>query len=422
MPAATRVRHRAPAGRAGRRLLGLRASGPRGPARSERGLRAGELQPRAGAAPHAAGGSGPARPAAPLGHEAAPPEASPAPPAPLPEGGQGRPAPAFNGRRPPRGRQCRASARCLPAGRRHGTGPGAGPGAGPGLAAAAMSRRPPCQGGPNGTEPCAMRPRGNGTGRAAEGCGAVSVAFPLTMMITGIVGNALAMLLVSRSYRAKENRRKRSFLLCIGSLALTDLAGQLLTSPIVISVYLSDRTWAAVDPSGRLCAFFGFSMTVFGLCPLFIASAMAVERTLAIRAPHWYASHMKTRMTKTALLGIWLAVVSFALLPIAGLGRYTLQWPGTWCFISTGDGELTGSFFASTFAGLGLFSLVVTVACNLATIEALVSRCRTKATAPRSSKQWGRITTETLIQLLGIMCVLSACWSPLLNMNTLENQ
>uniref|UniRef100_A0A8B9CJ46 Prostaglandin E2 receptor EP3 subtype n=1 Tax=Anser brachyrhynchus TaxID=132585 RepID=A0A8B9CJ46_9AVES len=218
----------------------------------------------------------------------------------------------------------------------------------------------------------------------------------------------------SPSYRAKENRRKRSFLLCIGSLALTDLAGQLLTSPIVISVYLSDRTWAAVDPSGRLCAFFGFSMTVFGLCPLFIASAMAVERTLAIRAPHWYASHMKTRMTKTALLGIWLAVVSFALLPIAGLGRYTLQWPGTWCFISTGDGELTGSFFASTFAGLGLFSLVVTVACNLATIEALVSRCRTKATAPRSSKQWGRITTETLIQLLGIMCVLSACWSPLL--------
>ncbi|XP_009992886.1 PREDICTED: prostaglandin E2 receptor EP3 subtype, partial [Chaetura pelagica] len=56
----------------------------------------------------------------------------------------------------------------------------------------------------------------------------------------------------------------------------------------------------------------------------------------------------------------------------------------------------------------------VTGTCNLATIEALVSRCRSKATASRSSKQWGRITTETLIQLLGIMCVLSACWAPLL--------
>lgn len=278
-----------------------------------------------------------------------------------------------------------------------------------------MSRWPQCQGDPNGTEPGAMRPRGNGTGRAAEGCSAVSVAFPLTMMITGIVGNALAMLLVSRSYRTKKSRRKRSFLLCIGSLALTDLLGQLLTSPIVISVYLSDRIWNAVDPSGHLCAFFGFSMTVFGLCPLFIASAMAVERTLAIRAPHWYASHMKTRVTKAVLLGIWLAVLTFALLPIAGLGQYTLQWPGTWCFISTSDSQFTGSrLFASTFAILGLLSLMVTVVCNLATIEALVSRCRTKATASRSSKQWGRIAMETLIQLLGIMCVLSACWSPLL--------
>ncbi|NXD88303.1 PE2R3 protein, partial [Halcyon senegalensis] len=280
-----------------------------------------------------------------------------------------------------------------------------------------MSRWPLCRGGPNGSEPGAVGQRGNGTGRSLESCSAVSVAFPLTMMITGIVGNGLAMLLVFRSYRAKESRRKRSFLLCIGSLALTDLLGQLLTSPIVISVYVANRSWEAVDPSNHLCAFFGFSMTVFGLCPLFIASAMAVERTLAIRAPHWYASHMKTRVTKTVLVGIWLAGLAFALLPIAGLGQYVLQWPGTWCFISTGDSQLTGSiFFACTFAILGLLSLVVTVACNLATIEALVSRCRTKATASRSSKQWGRIAMETLIQLLGIMCVLSACWSPLLIM------
>ncbi|XP_010212339.1 PREDICTED: prostaglandin E2 receptor EP3 subtype [Tinamus guttatus] len=125
--------------------------------------------------------------------------------------------------------------------------------------------------------------------------------------------------------------------------------------------------------------------------------------------------HMKTRVTRLVLLSIWLAVLLFALLPVAGVGRYTLQWPGTWGFISTGDDAFAGSiFFASTFAFLGLSSLFVTMACNLATIEALVSRCRSKATASHSSKQWGRIATETLLQLLGIMCVLSACWSPLL--------
>ncbi|MEE6494757.1 hypothetical protein FKM82_001867 [Ascaphus truei] len=267
---------------------------------------------------------------------------------------------------------------------------------------------------PNTSNTMKERDTSNST-RAAEDCVSVSVAFPLIMMITGLVGNALAMLLVYKSYKKKENRRKQPFLLCIGSLALTDFTGQLLTSPIVISVYLSNRQWSKVDPSGNLCAFFGLSMTMFGLCPLFIANAMAIERTLAIRTPHWYASHMNTRATKIVLLCIWSGVLAFALMPIAGVGQYTLQWPGTWCFIGTGDQNAPGNiFFASTFASLGLVSLFVTFTCNLATIKALVSRCNAKSSASQSSKQWGRITLETMIQLMGIMCVLFACWSPLL--------
>ncbi|XP_056315076.1 prostaglandin E2 receptor EP3 subtype [Danio aesculapii] len=246
-------------------------------------------------------------------------------------------------------------------------------------------------------------------------CGSVSVFFPITMMVTGMVGNSLAMLLVYSAYRKKENKRKRSFLLCIGSLALTDLFGQLLTSPIVISVYRADMKWDRVDPSKTLCAFFGVCMTTFGLCPLFLASAMAIERALAIIAPHWYSHYMKTSVTKQVLVIIWCLVLLFALLPIAGVGEYTLQWPGTWCFINTGDKDVTGNtFFATTFAALGIFSLLVTLSCNVVTIRALVTRCKTKASSTQSSKQWERLTTETVIQLMGIMCVLLTCWSPLL--------
>uniref|UniRef100_A0A8D2GXH1 Prostaglandin E2 receptor EP3 subtype n=1 Tax=Urocitellus parryii TaxID=9999 RepID=A0A8D2GXH1_UROPR len=259
---------------------------------------------------------------------------------------------------------------------------------------------------------------------SSEDCGSVSVAFPITMLITGFVGNALAMLLVSRSYLRQESKRKKSFLLCIGWLALTDLVQQLLTSPVVIVVYLSKQRWEQHDLSGRLCTFFGLTMTVLGLSSLFIASAMAVERALAIRAPHWYASHMKTRATRAVLFCVWLSVLAFALLPVLGVGQYTVQWPWTWCFISTGrGGNGTNSsnnwgnvFFASTFAFVGLLALAVTFACNLATIKALVSRCQAKAAASQSSAQWGRITTETAIQLMGIICVLSVCWSLLLIM------
>lgn len=173
---------------------------------------------------------------------------------------------------------------------------------------------------------------------SSEDCGSVSVVFPMTMLITGFVGNALAMLLVSQSYRRRESKRKKSFLLCIGWLALTDMVGQLLTSPVVIVLYLSHQRWEQLDPSGRLCTFFGLTMTAFGLSSLFIASAMAVERALAIRAPHWYSSHMKTSATRAVLLGVWLAVLAFALLPVLGVGQYTIQWPGTWCFISTRTG------------------------------------------------------------------------------------
>uniref|UniRef100_A0A8C5QTX4 Prostaglandin E2 receptor EP3 subtype n=1 Tax=Leptobrachium leishanense TaxID=445787 RepID=A0A8C5QTX4_9ANUR len=260
-----------------------------------------------------------------------------------------------------------------------------------------------------------LRERSRGNSSRGEECGSVSMAFPLSMMITGLVGNALAMLLVYRSYGKKSSKRKHSFLLCIGSLALTDFVGQLLTSPIVISVYLNNRQWTRVDPSGHLCAFFGLVMTMFGLCPLFIASAMAIERTLAIQCPHWYSTHMKTRVTRVVILSIWAGGFFLAMLPIAGLGQYTLQWPGTWCFISM-DHQISPAnvFFASTFASLGLLSLSVTFTCNLATIRALVIRCKNRSNACKSSKQWERITTETLIQLMGIMCVLFTCWSPLL--------
>ncbi|XP_032972253.1 prostaglandin E2 receptor EP3 subtype-like [Rhinolophus ferrumequinum] len=256
-----------------------------------------------------------------------------------------------------------------------------------------------------------------------EACRSVSVVVPTTMLITGFVGNALAILLVSGSYRRRESKRKK-LLLCIGWLALTDLVGQLLARPVVVVVYVSKQRWEHLDPSGRLCTFFGLTMTVFGLSWLFITSAMAVERALAIRAPHWYASHMKTRATRSVLFGVWLAVLAFALLLVLGVCPCSIQWPGTWCFISTGGGGNGTSssrnwgnpFFASTFAFLGLSVLTITFACNLATIKALVSRCRAKVTAWQSSAQWGRITTETAIQFLGIMSVLSVCWSPLLIM------
>lgn len=118
------------------------------------------------------------------------------------------------------------------------------------------------------------------------------------------------------------------------------MVGQLLTSPVVIVLYLSHQRWEQLDPSGRLCTFFGLTMTVFGLSSLFVASAMAVRRALATRAPHWYSSHMKTSVTRAVLLGVWLAVLAFALcVPVLGVGRGISDGPGLGASLALGLGQ-----------------------------------------------------------------------------------
>ncbi|KAM9290523.1 prostaglandin E2 receptor EP3 subtype-like [Gastrophryne carolinensis] len=236
------------------------------------------------------------------------------------------------------------------------------------------------------------------------------VAFSLSMMTAGLVGNGLAITIIYRSYQKKENKRKHPFLLCVGGLVLTDFMGKLLTSPIVISVYLSDVQWNKVDPSGYLCQFFGVCITMFSLCPLLIASTMAIERTLAVYFPIWYSYNVGSKATGTAVTGILVASLGFSLLPLVGVGQYSVQWPGTWSFISMDQENFSTLFFATIYAFTGLLSLATTFICNLATIKALVSKCRSSHTGG----QWGRIMTETLIQLLGITCVICVCWTPML--------
>uniref|UniRef100_UPI00398EC159 prostaglandin E2 receptor EP3 subtype-like n=1 Tax=Pristiophorus japonicus TaxID=55135 RepID=UPI00398EC159 len=240
----------------------------------------------------------------------------------------------------------------------------------------------------------------------------MSILFPVIIMIIGTVGSTLALMLAYRSYHQMKNMRKKRFLLIIGAVAVTDLTSQLLISPIIIILYLTNRQWSSVDPSNTLCAFFGICMTIFGLCPLLLASAMAAEWTLAIHAPHCYSNYITIRLTKVVVVSTWVSVVIFALLPTVGFGRYTLQWPGTWCFINTGSQNLGNTIYVSIFTVLGIASLLITLSCNVATIRGLLVCSKNKISS--TNKQWEKITLETLIQLMGIMCVAYVCWSPLL--------
>ena len=97
------------------------------------------------------------------------------------------------------------------------------------------------------------------------------------------------------------------------------------------------------------------------------------------------------------------------LLPVLGLGRYTLQFPGSWCFLTLlpGTGDVV---FCLLFALLGIFSVLLSFILNTVSV---VTLCRVYH--DRESVQRRRDSeVEMMVQLVGIMIIATICWMPLL--------
>ncbi|KAL7825764.1 hypothetical protein SRHO_G00335020 [Serrasalmus rhombeus] len=233
-------------------------------------------------------------------------------------------------------------------------------------------------------------------------------------MTLGVLSNIVALLILANSYARLRRRSKAAFLLFATSLVATDFMGHVIPGAIVLKLYLSEGVpetqYARPD---ALCQFLGGSMVFFGLCPLFLGSAMAAERCLGVTRPLLHASLVSATRTKVSLSIIWLAALCMALLPCFHLGSYSYQYPGTWCFIKvledTAEADVA---FVLLFSGLGLGSLALALVCNTTSgLTLLIGRMRKQ----RCNRQRARShDIEMVVQLVGIMVTSCICWSPLL--------
>ncbi|XP_072538887.1 prostaglandin E receptor 1a (subtype EP1) [Salminus brasiliensis] len=233
-------------------------------------------------------------------------------------------------------------------------------------------------------------------------------------MTLGVLFNIVALLILAKSYARLRRRSKAAFLFFATSLVATDFVGHVIPGAIVLKLYLSGGVPAArYTQPDALCQFLGGSMVFFGLCPLFLGSAMAAERCLGVTRPLLHASLVTTTRTKLSLCIIWLAALCVALLPFARLGSYSYQHPGTWCFIKvledTGGADVA---FVLLFSGLGLGSLALALVCN--TVSGLALLCG-RMRKQRCNRQTAKShDIEMVVQLVGIMVTSCICWSPLL--------
>ncbi|XP_032991251.1 prostaglandin E2 receptor EP1 subtype isoform X1 [Rhinolophus ferrumequinum] len=300
---------------------------------------------------------------------------------------------------------------------------------------------------------CAAPGAPNASAGPPSGLSGGSPALPIFSMTLGALSNVLALaLLAQASGRLRRRRSAATFLLFVASLLATDLAGHVIPGALVLRLYAAGRS-----PSGGACHFLGGCMVFFGLCPLLLGCGMAVERCVGVTRPLLHAARVSVARARLALAALAAVALAVALLPLARVGHYELQYPGTWCFIGLGPaGGWRQALLAGLFAGLGLAALLAALVCNTLSGLALLrarwrrrSQRRPPTSGPDRRRRWGERglrsasassvssvasasatfrgapgcgstrrarahDVEMVGQLVGIMVVSCICWSPLL--------
>ncbi|NXI01919.1 TA2R protein, partial [Pachycephala philippinensis] len=246
-------------------------------------------------------------------------------------------------------------------------------------------------------------------GRASAQNSIASPWFSTAFGLIGLCSNLFALCVLVSSSRKLSSQARSSFLIFLCGLVVTDFMGLLVTASVIIPYHFTKFSWAKVDPGCHLCNFLGFSMVFFGQCPLLLGATMAGERFLGINRPFSRSTSLSKRRAWAIVGLVWGFSCSLGLLPVLGLGRYTLQFPGSWCFLTllpdTGD-----VIFCLLFALLGILSVLLSFVLNTVSV---VTLCRVYH--DRESVQRRRDSeVEMMVQLVGIMIIATICWMPLL--------
>ncbi|OCT97431.1 thromboxane A2 receptor [Xenopus laevis] len=236
-----------------------------------------------------------------------------------------------------------------------------------------------------------------------------SLWFSTIFSIIGLCSNLFAFCVLVNASRKTKSRSRSSFLIFLCGLVVTDFMGLLVTGIIVFSSHVTQFDWQVFDQNCYLCNFFGLSMVFFGQCPLILGAAMASERFFGINKPFSRSATVSKKRACGIVVMVWCFAFFLGLLPIMGIGKYTLQYPKSWCFLTLLQDSKNKSF-GLIFSFVGIFSVSLSFILNTISV---VTLCRVYH--DRESVQIRRDSeVEMMVQLVGIMIIASLCWLPLL--------
>lgn len=231
----------------------------------------------------------------------------------------------------------------------------------------------------------------------------------------GAVGNLVAIAVLSVS---RQEQKSSAFYTLVCGLAVTDLLGTCLASPITIATYLDAHVLR--DP--HLCAFHSFLLLFFSLAGLSVICAMAAERYAAICCAFTYRRwRVGRRFAQKFLLGIYLSHALFCSLPAMGVARSELQRSSTWCFIEWRSRNPVATAYTVLYGATSLLLILGTILLNLAVCGALLLMRRRTVMRPvtRASvrERWRALSSAAETQMIAVLVTTSVvvltCSAPL---------
>ncbi|XP_077378813.1 prostaglandin E receptor 4 (subtype EP4) a [Festucalex cinctus] len=246
---------------------------------------------------------------------------------------------------------------------------------------------------------------------------------PSIMFIFGVVGNVIAIAVLCKS---RKEQKETTFYTLVCGLAVTDLLGTLLASPVTIATYVKGD-WPGGEP---LCQYFGFTLIFFSLAGLSIICAMSVERYMAINHAYFYNDYVDQKLAGLTLLAIYGSNALFCALPVVGFGRVQKQYPQTWCFLEWRSNKTSDAAFNFMYAGFSSVLILATVLCNVLVCGALIRMhrrymrrtslgtdlSRGNVDSRKRGRSFGRLAgaeIQMVILLIGTSAVVLICSIPL---------
>ena len=249
----------------------------------------------------------------------------------------------------------------------------------------------------------------NSSGLTTHGKISESAAPPAIQFAFGVVGNAIALLLL---YWSRARHRWRPFYRMVFCLAITDFCGILLVYPLVMLRYASNFEF---EFSKELCRYYiSLIFTYAPMSSVFLICAMSIDRFLAILCPLSYRGRAKYKRANIMLLVQFLLAVLISGLHLFGLGDAHSFYPKSWCFFNFVGTDSLNRANSFIYATVGITTVFVTMILNTVVIATICRRTRCNFRFENRLSAGDRNNLKIIVFLITIVVVFAGLWLPLM--------